>query len=201
MGSEWPSCYYHAELNLFLVIYVDDFKLSGPATNLEPGWDLIRKGLHIDKPRDIHGQTYLGCVQERSAIDLPGGGTATVDTKNMEDFMKSCVQLYRDLAPGATLRQVATPFLAEDQRDSPARGPAGAGPVEECPWCCHSFSPNPYPSVSALEKHRKNMILLARAPTASVRHPRGPVALAPPGTKGPRWRLIGGGWRPSLPRY
>ena len=69
--------------------------------------------------------------------------------------MQSCVQLYLDLAPGATLRQVATRFLAEDQRDSPARGPAGTGPVEECPWCCHSFSPNPYPSASALEKHRR----------------------------------------------
>ena len=78
-----------------------------------------------------------------------------VDTKNMEDFMKSCVKLYLDLALGATLRQVATPFLAEDQRGSPTRGPAGTGPVEECPWCCHSFSPNSYLSVSALEKHRK----------------------------------------------
>ena len=68
----------------------------------------------------------------------------------MEEFMKSCVQLYRDLAPGAELRKVSTPFLAEDQRDSPARGPAGTGPVEECPWCAHAFAPNPYTSISAL---------------------------------------------------
>ena len=90
-------------LLLFLVIYVDDFKLSGPADNLPKGWDLIAKGLNIDKPKDVNGQTYLGCQQERWEVDLPGGGKATVDCKNMQPYMESCVQLYRDLAPGVTL--------------------------------------------------------------------------------------------------
>ena len=27
----WPSCFWHSELKMFLVVYVDDFKLSGPA--------------------------------------------------------------------------------------------------------------------------------------------------------------------------
>ena len=84
-----------------------------------------------------------------------GGGTATVDAKEMEDFFASCVQLYLELSPGATLRKVATPLLPEDQRDSPARAPAGKGPVEECPWCRHTFSPNPYSSVAELEKAHK----------------------------------------------
>ena len=30
VGPEWPSCYFHPKLRLFLVIYVDDFKLTGP---------------------------------------------------------------------------------------------------------------------------------------------------------------------------
>ena len=42
---EWPSTYYHEELRLMLVLYVDDFKLSGPTGNLEAGWELLRKGL------------------------------------------------------------------------------------------------------------------------------------------------------------
>eukprot|EP00969_Alexandrium_andersonii_P316981 14004011-Alexandrium_andersonii.AAC.1 len=28
VGEEWPSCYYNSDLKLFLVIYVDDFKLA-----------------------------------------------------------------------------------------------------------------------------------------------------------------------------
>ena len=43
VGPEWPSCYYHDELGLFLVIYVDDFKLAGPTENLQAGWDLIMR--------------------------------------------------------------------------------------------------------------------------------------------------------------
>ena len=31
---DWRSCYFHRELQLFLIVYVDDFKLCGPASNL-----------------------------------------------------------------------------------------------------------------------------------------------------------------------
>ncbi len=30
VGAEWPSVYFHKELKLLLIIYVDDFKLAGP---------------------------------------------------------------------------------------------------------------------------------------------------------------------------
>ena len=83
-GPEWPSCYHHPELNLFLVFYVDDFKLSGPTKNLKKGWDLIAKGLTIDEPKDINGQSYLGCVQERCEIDLPGGAEQPLIAKHGE---------------------------------------------------------------------------------------------------------------------
>ena len=33
----WPSCYFRKELQLFLVVYVDDFKLSGPKQHLKQG--------------------------------------------------------------------------------------------------------------------------------------------------------------------
>ena len=124
---------------------------------MDKGWKIVGKGLTIDKPQDIDGQTYLGCKQERWEMDLPGGGKAQVDVKNMEDFMKSCVQLYLDLSPGVQLKTVATPFIVEDQHKAPARAPCADGPVEECPWCCHTFVPNPFPSVSALERHRKSL--------------------------------------------
>ena len=31
IGEEWPSVYFHDELKLLLVIYVDDLKLAGPS--------------------------------------------------------------------------------------------------------------------------------------------------------------------------
>ena len=43
--ENWPSTYYHNQLSLFLVVYVDDFKMAGPKDNLGPAWVEIRKGL------------------------------------------------------------------------------------------------------------------------------------------------------------
>eukprot|EP00959_Pyramimonas_sp_CCMP1952_P221354 4627355-Pyramimonas_sp.AAC.1 len=55
--SPWRSCYFHKELKLFLVIYADDLKLSGPADKLAEGWELLQtpsdncpKGMDIDPP-------------------------------------------------------------------------------------------------------------------------------------------------------
>eukprot|EP00969_Alexandrium_andersonii_P345856 15287947-Alexandrium_andersonii.AAC.1 len=33
-AKEWKSCFVHQELGLFLVVYVDDFKMAGPTKNL-----------------------------------------------------------------------------------------------------------------------------------------------------------------------
>ena len=64
----------------------------------------------------------------------------------MRNFMKSCVDKYLELAPGARLRNVDTPFLPEDQMLSPASMPAcdsdKAGGVIECDWCKHTTPAN-----------------------------------------------------------
>ena len=135
LGPEWPSCYFHDKLKLFLVIYVDDFKLSGPKESLAIGWELLKKKLLLEKPKSIDGESYLGCRNRRFEMTLPGGGVATAHEYDMEDFMRSCVQLYEELAPGVRLKTVPTPFLNDDHRDSAARGPIGTGPVQICPWC------------------------------------------------------------------
>ena len=33
----WPSVYWYPDLTLLLMVYVDDFKMAGPAGNLEAG--------------------------------------------------------------------------------------------------------------------------------------------------------------------
>ena len=44
VGGEWRSCYFHPALRLYVVVYVDDFKMAGPKDNIDKGWLLLRKG-------------------------------------------------------------------------------------------------------------------------------------------------------------
>lgn len=61
---DWPSCYFHEELKFFLMVYVDDFKMSGPTKNLPKGWENVRKaGLDIEDPTKFG--LFLGCAHER----------------------------------------------------------------------------------------------------------------------------------------
>ena len=61
----WRSCYYHKLLKQFLVVYVDDFKMSGPAETAQDAWNLIRtdsattKGIEMDDPEPAN--RFLGC--------------------------------------------------------------------------------------------------------------------------------------------
>ena len=154
----WPSCYYHGKLSLFLVIYVDDFKMSGPEKHLPEGWKLIMEGLNIDPPTE-QGQ-YLGCMHEKGRIKLPDGSWANSLTYNSESFLRSCIQRYVDLVTEVTgrpptIQKRDTPFLPEDHRCSPAGGlPAPEGtPCVFCPWCRTKFAvegsqDDPTPSLS-----------------------------------------------------
>ena len=66
---EWRSCYWHQEHKCFLVVYVDDFKLAGPAQGLAACWRLIAQGLQIGEPEPTG--LYLGCrhiVKERALV-------------------------------------------------------------------------------------------------------------------------------------
>ena len=74
--DNWPACYWHERLKLFLCVYVDDFKLSGPKHNLAEGWEFISKELDLDPPEEAG--LYLGCIHERvrrwSRMHQPRGG-------------------------------------------------------------------------------------------------------------------------------
>ena len=69
ISEVWNSCYWHAELKLYLVVYVDDFKLSGPKKDSTKGW-----GAHPQRIGD--GGTYfrrgLPWVQTHLGIDNDG---------------------------------------------------------------------------------------------------------------------------------
>ena len=44
---EWPSVYWYPDLRLLLMVCVDDFKMAGPAGNLEAGWKTITAGIKL----------------------------------------------------------------------------------------------------------------------------------------------------------
>ena len=138
MGPEWPSTYWQ-ELKLFLVVYVDDFKLSGPKENLKQGWEFLHKHLQIEDPKP--SGHFLGCTVELDDIVLPNGIKARRCVWNMEDFFKSCVERYLSVCEkGTRLKNVTTPFIPEDTKQGPAGAPKhDSKKFVECPYCKHTF--------------------------------------------------------------
>ena len=139
VSEVWNSCYFHKQLKLYLVVYVDDFKLSGPKDSLAKGWALIRKGLQMEDPTPLG--VFLGCAHKIEKVPIGTGQMAAIIGYDMSEFMANCVRKYLDLAPGARLRPADTPFLPEDHALSPQGAPKTDGPVSECPWCLHTFPP------------------------------------------------------------
>ena len=84
----WPSCYVHKELDLLLSVYVDEFKLAGPAKNMSKGWQLIVASLELDPPLPL--SLYLGCIHGRNEMKV-GSSFVQVMAYNMEGFLKSSV--------------------------------------------------------------------------------------------------------------
>mgnify|MGYP003323707049 CR=1 FL=1 len=115
VGKEWPSCYIHPLLKLFLIVYVDDFKMAGPKHQLEEAWKLIRTKITLDEPRPFG--RFLGCehrlVQRVSPIT---GRTVTAIEYDMSEFLSQCVEVYckEFNVDRASLRKkaVSTPFLS-----------------------------------------------------------------------------------------
>ena len=105
--------YWCPKLKLLLMVYVDDFKMSGPAGNLEAGWRTITEGIKLVGIGPV--SSYLVC--DHATFD------GTIDTKpvresqyTMQPFMESCVDAHRKIVgkPGLHLPRVDTPFLGED---------------------------------------------------------------------------------------
>ena len=114
---DWLSCYFHPRLKLFLVIYVDDFKLAGPTENLAEGWKLLKQGIKMDDPAPL--DRYLGCHQRIANQEVDGQMVRSI-TYDMSDFLSSCVDRYLELAQVGRekLKQVKTPYLqASDKAD------------------------------------------------------------------------------------
>jgi hypothetical protein len=124
---DWRSVYWHPELKVLLIVYVDDFKMSGPESSVAKGWEGLRKGLVIEDPTPAG--KFLGCnnIVFRHTIKEPfnclslvadcpiKSGESQVGGANVErrtevktktvnmvkydqkDFLKQCVSRYIEL--------------------------------------------------------------------------------------------------------
>ena len=117
---DWKSCFWHPKFKLFLTVYVDDFKLTGPKSALSKGWDLIRQGLKIDDPAPLG--LYLGCRHSMFEHKTETGHRLRGVSYDQEDFLKSCVDRYKELSGVVKLPPCKTPFL-EDPPEPLANDP------------------------------------------------------------------------------
>ena len=104
-----------------LMVYVDDFKMSGPKASLAEGWKRIKRGLDIDDPVPV--DRCLGCHHKQLKGEV-NGKPVNVMQYVVEDFMEQCVQAYKDACqePDMKLRPVGSPFIASPD------GAGGDGP-------------------------------------------------------------------------
>ncbi len=109
---DWRSCFWHAELKVLLVFYVDDFMLTGPDGSMAEAWRRIRgdfdescvpetaalprtqrKGLELDPVETGSKQRFLGCTHHFANKETPiMCNTMRTVTFDMDDFLKQCVK-------------------------------------------------------------------------------------------------------------
>ena len=139
----WRSCYWHAVLSLFLVVYVDDFKMSGPKQSVKKGWTMIQQGVRIGAPEPVN--LYLGCYHRVALRTSPISGKQVPSIEyDMEDFLRACVDRYKDLAKVTTLRAVSTPFTGL-MTTSDIKRDVTATPEQPGNGDAHGVAPKPEP--------------------------------------------------------
>ena len=67
----WECLYLHRREQLFLSVYVDDFKMAGKKENLAKMWSTLGKDLDLEKPVSLDENVYLGCGQK--TVKMPAG--------------------------------------------------------------------------------------------------------------------------------
>eukprot|EP00435_Cladocopium_sp_Y103_P020859 s2746_g5.t1 len=141
-GEEWPSMYFHMELKLLLVIYVDDLKMAGPKEKLAKGWEMLRSKLNIAPETDLG--LYLGCLLKKGTTKLHDGTSVSTMTYDMEGLLKLSVEKYLEIVGKDTkMKKVSTPSLPEETKQHKSRAPCPGGPKKaiSCLWCSHQFDP------------------------------------------------------------
>ena len=70
--NAWRSVYYHKKLEVIMILYVDDFRLSGPSQNMKEAWATVTRHVKISEPEG--SGKFLGCSRKCFSKILPAGG-------------------------------------------------------------------------------------------------------------------------------
>ena len=124
--ASWRSVYFHDELRVLLVVYVDDFKMAGPKKGLCEAWRRIRLKIKVEDPTPFG--LFLCCRHEIGEVRL---GTN-----------------------GPKVRTMPTPFLTTPCGDD-INAPFTTGPSLTCPWCRGCFPESLFSKGSAQSKRTR----------------------------------------------
>ena len=96
------------------MMYVDDFKMSGPIENMSKGWKLIRTSIETDEPSPPG--KCLGCNHVVKEVSINGKKVRQM-IYDMEQFMVQRVETYLAAANKTrdSFKYAAIPFLDEDR--------------------------------------------------------------------------------------
>ena len=133
LHENWNSLYYNEKLKTLLMVYVDDFKMSGPKENLKEAWAAIKKGIDLEDPTPVG--RCLGCKHNEITVYPEGKPPARGLEYDMTDFMGQVIEAYQKCAGsyGSKLRPVDTPFHPILWANSPPSSAATPGDVEDEP--------------------------------------------------------------------
>ena len=135
LGDEWPSLYFHPDMKLLLVIYVDDLKMAGPPDQLPKGWTMLRQELRLEEETPLG--LYLGCRISKGEAVLHNTTPVRTVTYDMEAYLDMTVKKYCDITgfDPSKFRTVPSPSPAEETKHHPARAPACNNKSHRCTWC------------------------------------------------------------------
>ena len=108
--DDWPSVYWHVAFRVLLLVYVDDFKMAGPPSAVSLAWQLTRQELLIGEPGPV--SVFLGCTQrEHSVSDAATDAKHRALEYDLEEFLRSCLDLFEDLTGDKVHRTSPTLYL------------------------------------------------------------------------------------------
>ncbi len=94
------------------MLYVDDFLLAGPKTNLDHAWSLFRGVVKLGKQGPL--VQFLGCGHNVKPAPLPGDPLRVEFSYHMEKYLEQSIASYRSLAcVSSPFAHVDSPYLTE----------------------------------------------------------------------------------------
>ena len=138
VAEEFPGLYMHKTfLHIVLVLYVDDFRMSGPKANLPKVWSRLRTGpnaLTLDDPKPPDRE--LGCYHRRFETTVNGAPVRAMEY-DMRDFMRSCVEKYLEVTETdeKSLKRDETPFRVMPGGGDTPQDPETAEENGELTYC------------------------------------------------------------------